>query len=106
MSHFFSSPVGINSKYKIALFSFFFFQSDEPSDKCNNLTKSSLTQEEKDSILTLHNDLRRKVANGLESRGNPGPQYPAVSMPPLVSYTKLYNFFFHKHQRIIDFLLY
>ncbi|XP_043468879.1 venom allergen 3-like [Leptopilina heterotoma] len=35
-------------------------------------------------ILELHNSLRQKVASGGETRGNPGPQPPAISIPDLV----------------------
>jgi hypothetical protein len=40
---------------------------------------------EKQYILDLHNNIRRRVAKGLETRGNPGPQPPAANMRKLVS---------------------
>ena len=40
---------------------------------------------EKQAILDAHNDLRRRVAKGLETRGKPGPQPPATNMRKLVS---------------------
>ncbi|XP_046458405.1 venom allergen 3 homolog [Daphnia pulex] len=35
------------------------------------------------TILNVHNDYRRKVAQGLETRGSPGPQPPASNMREL-----------------------
>jgi len=40
---------------------------------------------EKQYIVDVHNSLRRRVAKGLETRGNPGPQPPAANMRKLVS---------------------
>lgn len=40
---------------------------------------------EKQYILDLHNNLRKRVAKGLETTGNPGPQPPAANMRKLVS---------------------
>jgi hypothetical protein len=40
---------------------------------------------EKQYILDVHNNLRRRVAKGLETMGNPGPQPPAANMRKLVS---------------------
>lgn len=42
------------------------------------------TEEEKQLILDLHNQLRQKVASGNEKRGSPGPQPAAAFMPDLV----------------------
>jgi hypothetical protein len=42
------------------------------------------TEEDKKLILELHNQLRQKVASERESRGSPGPQPAAISMPNLV----------------------
>jgi len=39
---------------------------------------------EKQYILDVHNNLRRRVAKGLETMGNPGPQPPAANMRKLV----------------------
>ena len=36
-------------------------------------------------VLDLHNKKRMKIANGLEKRGDPGPQPPAANMMELVS---------------------
>jgi hypothetical protein len=36
------------------------------------------------TILSVHNDYRRKVAQGLETQGSPGPQPPASNMRELV----------------------
>ena len=35
--------------------------------------------------MDLHNKKRMKIANGLEKRGDPGPQPPAANMMELVS---------------------
>ncbi|XP_046458718.1 venom allergen 5-like [Daphnia pulex] len=35
------------------------------------------------AILKVHNDYRRKIAQGLETQGNPGPQPPASNMREL-----------------------
>ena len=42
---------------------------------------------EKILALEVHNKLRAKLANGLELRGNPGPQPSASNMMQLVSFT-------------------
>lgn len=49
---------------------------------CNQLQVNYLTEEEKRAIIQAHNEYRQKVANGEETRGNPGPQ-PAGNIPPL-----------------------
>ena len=42
------------------------------SEKCHRVCSRQITdQVEKDAIVTKHNDLRRKVAKGLESQGMP-----------------------------------
>ncbi|XP_047499107.1 venom allergen 5-like, partial [Penaeus chinensis] len=46
--------------------------------------KDDLSEEEKEQILQLHNELRAKVARGEELRGAPGPQPPAADMRELV----------------------
>ena len=43
-----------------------------------------LFQDEKDFIVSYHNDLRRKVANGEETRGLDGAQSSATNMNALV----------------------
>nr|P35787.1 RecName: Full=Venom allergen 5; AltName: Full=Allergen Ves vi V; AltName: Full=Antigen 5; Short=Ag5; AltName: Full=Cysteine-rich venom protein; Short=CRVP; AltName: Allergen=Ves vi 5 [Vespula vidua] len=50
-----------------------------------------LTEAEKQEILKVHNDFRQKVAKGLETRGNPGPQPPAKNMNNLVWNDELAN---------------
>ena len=40
--------------------------------------------EERDLILKFHNQLRAKIANGLEERGDPGPQPTAANMMEMV----------------------
>ena len=41
---------------------------------------SGVTAADQQTILDLHNQLRRKVAKGQERQGNPGPQPPAANM--------------------------
>ena len=43
-------------------------------------TSVGLSAADQQAILDKHNDLRRKIANGQESRGNPGPQPAASNM--------------------------
>ncbi|CAD6237724.1 GSCOCG00008320001-RA-CDS [Cotesia congregata] len=50
--------------------------------ECNRVITNFVTDEEKREILETHNMLRRKVAAGLETRGNPGPQ-PRGIIPDL-----------------------
>ncbi|XP_040583926.1 uncharacterized protein [Lepeophtheirus salmonis] len=51
------------------------------SSSCGNVTyRGILDQEEKNIIVQIHNELRAKIANGLESRGSPGPQPSAANM--------------------------
>jgi hypothetical protein len=40
---------------------------------------------DKQAVVDAHNKLRRKVAKGQESRGNPGPQPSAANMLKIVS---------------------
>jgi len=40
---------------------------------------------ERQTILDVHNDIGRRVAKGLETGGDPGPQPPAANMRKLVS---------------------
>nr|P35786.1 RecName: Full=Venom allergen 5; AltName: Full=Allergen Ves s V; AltName: Full=Antigen 5; Short=Ag5; AltName: Full=Cysteine-rich venom protein; Short=CRVP; AltName: Allergen=Ves s 5 [Vespula squamosa] len=60
---------------------------------CGNMVVKSygVTQAEKQEILKIHNDFRNKVARGLETRGNPGPQPPAKNMNNLVWNNELAN---------------
>jgi len=53
-----------------------------PAEEC---TVFEMTNEERELITKLHNDFRRKVAKGLEKRGNPGPQPVANNMAKIVS---------------------
>ncbi|XP_031786448.1 uncharacterized protein LOC100680164 [Nasonia vitripennis] len=62
--------------YSSALSSFF-------SGRSKNIIKSGLTNEEKQKVVDLHNELRQKVAKGQETKGSPGPQPPAKHMPDL-----------------------
>jgi len=42
-----------------------------------------VTAADKKLIVDLHNQMRRRVAKGLEWRGSPGPQPPAANMRQL-----------------------
>ena len=46
--------------------------------------KSIVSAADITTIVTAHNDYRRKVAQGLETQGNPGPQPPAYNMRQMV----------------------
>lgn len=54
------------------------------SKACLNHQGSGLTEAEKRNILNYHNKFRQKVADGRETRGDPGPQPSAVDMSDLV----------------------
>ncbi|XP_059351637.1 uncharacterized protein LOC132087747 [Daphnia carinata] len=47
-------------------------------------TASSINADEIKIILQAHNEYRRRVAQGLETRGNPGPQLSASNMRQLI----------------------
>ena len=51
---------------------------------CPNYQKYELTKDDKNFILKYHNDRRRRVASGNETRGANGPQPAAVNIPDLV----------------------
>ncbi|NP_001155154.1 antigen 5-like protein 1 precursor [Nasonia vitripennis] len=57
------------------------FPNPGPSSACAGFQGSGLTESEKQNILNLHNHLRHNVAIGNETRGSPGPQPAAQSMP-------------------------
>ncbi|KAJ4435856.1 hypothetical protein ANN_18475 [Periplaneta americana] len=57
---------------------------ETPGPHCTGYKREALTQEEKNILLKKHNDLRRTVALGRETRGSPGPQPPASDMSELV----------------------
>jgi hypothetical protein len=44
---------------------------------------------DKQAILDAHNNLRRKIAKGQETRGNPGSQPTAANMKKIVSSSEL-----------------
>lgn len=54
-----------------------------PPSGCK-IHKTGITEEDKEDILRIHNNLRAKVARGEEAQGNPGPQPPAADMRELV----------------------
>ena len=53
------------------------------------MIKGNLTEDEKLLVMDLHNKKRMLIANGLEKRGDPGPQPPAANMMELVIYRKI-----------------
>ena len=54
------------------------------SPRCGNPVGRGLSQAEKNEVVSMHNKLRSKVANGLEKRGSNGPQPSASDMSELV----------------------
>jgi hypothetical protein len=54
--------------------------------KCGQPIYSGVTNNsDKQKIVDAHNTLRRKVAKGQETQGNPGPQPSAANMKKIVS---------------------
>jgi len=56
---------------------------DDIGSSCEQVYQISLNDAEKDYIVSIHNELRRKVAKGLETRGQNGPQPSAANMREL-----------------------
>ncbi|KAG5338475.1 VA3 protein, partial [Acromyrmex heyeri] len=48
------------------------YTSSEPSATCEQVYKVGVTDEDINTILAVHNELRQKVASGKENRENPG----------------------------------
>ncbi|KAF7995899.1 hypothetical protein HCN44_007006 [Aphidius gifuensis] len=48
--------------------------SPRPSKACGILQQTSISSDERNEILKVHNIFRKRVKNGKERRGNPGPQ--------------------------------
>ena len=61
-----------------------------PNERCGEVLNRDLTPDEKMLVMDLHNQKRMHIANGLEERGDPGPQPSAANMMELVS-LKLYE---------------
>ncbi|XP_012251304.2 venom allergen 3-like [Athalia rosae] len=59
------------------------FPSDTPSANCDKYINAPLTSSEIQSLVDKHNELRTNVAEGRETRGNPGPQPAATDMKTL-----------------------
>lgn len=59
-------------------------QSSKPASTCGQSPRIGLTNDERQALVNRHNIYRRKVAAGQETRGNPGPQPAARSIPDLV----------------------
>ncbi|XP_011645540.1 venom allergen 3-like [Pogonomyrmex barbatus] len=70
-------------KWKNSIHTMCQFTSSKPAQTCGNNPHIGLNDNEKWSIVNKHNELRQKVASGQETRGNPGPQPSAKSMPNL-----------------------
>jgi hypothetical protein len=65
---------------------------------CDERIEMEMTQDDIDSIVELHNELRHRVAYGQEDRGSPGPQPAAFNMPDLVYYIAENSvIYFHQH---------
>ncbi|KAI9562742.1 hypothetical protein GHT06_010196 [Daphnia sinensis] len=54
------------------------------ANRCEEVIEMEMSDDDIDTIVGLHNDLRRKVASGQEDSGSPGPQPTATFMPDLV----------------------
>lgn len=68
---------------------------------CDERIEMEMTQDDIDSIVELHNELRHRVAYGQEDRGSPGPQPAAFNMPDLVYYITANSvIYFHQHSCI------
>ena len=60
-------------------------QSDQGfGDKCGTVLGSGITNQDRQEIVRVHNELRSEIANGRERRGKPGPQPPAANMEQMV----------------------
>ncbi|XP_011860229.1 PREDICTED: venom allergen 3-like isoform X2 [Vollenhovia emeryi] len=62
-----------------------------PAKRCDPWYSVGLNDVDRKAMLDKHNELRRKVASGQETRGRPGPQPSAVSMPDLTWDEELEN---------------
>jgi len=56
------------------------YPTEDYGEYCLSPLCSGVDAATQQQIVDLHNELRRKVAKGLEKRGNPGPQPPASNM--------------------------
>ena len=70
----------------IFFFIIHFFLKGNTSEICGKVSVRGLEAGEKILALEVHNKLRAKLANGLELRGNPGPQPSASNMMQLVGF--------------------
>ena len=59
------------------------YQNTINEERCGQVLKRGLTDEERIRVTRLHNERRAFIANGLEQRGNPGPQPSAANMMEL-----------------------
>ncbi|XP_011871196.1 PREDICTED: venom allergen 3-like [Vollenhovia emeryi] len=59
------------------------YTSSEPAASCTEWSNQGFSDAEKKLIVEKHNQLRQRVASGQETKGNPGPQPAAVSIPDL-----------------------
>ncbi|XP_014222130.1 venom allergen 3-like [Trichogramma pretiosum] len=59
------------------------YRSNNAGSKCGRVLSAGLSENEKRTIVNVHNQLRQKVANGREGRGLPGPQPAAKNMQNL-----------------------
>ena len=74
-----------------------------PNERCGEVLNRDLTPDEKMLVMDLHNQKRMHIANGLEERGDPGPQPSAANMMELVSlklYENIFNCLFIIHEKV------
>ncbi len=59
-------------------------EQDSISARCGEVLERGLSPSEREEVVRLHNERRAFIANGLEARGDPGPQPKAANMMELV----------------------
>ena len=75
----------------------FVYKTDSYGSDCKySIAKNiKISKEDQETIVNKHNELRRKVAKGEETRGEPGPQPSASNMRELVRFTNYLSFFMY-----------
>ena len=83
------SPCFVVWNQSVRLFDFFLggeilrHQPNITGPACGQVLSAGVTAADQKLIVDLHNQMRRRVAQGLERRGSPGPQPPAADMRQL-----------------------